>query len=331
MNCHNIIELLSEYADDLLDSKTKKDIRKHLMTCKDCSHEYSLMQRYIKKMTSLKTIKAPADFLQKVNNNINEKFSFKRFSRFLFYPLEVKIPLEAAGLVTTILLIIFIFGPFKNLKQSFVKEVPSITDESFELAKSEEQDSYNTKKTEHEPPMEMAKKVSGNFIDTEEFSEDPHELKEELSDNLSKAASIPLEISLILPASYTGKSLKKSRSSTPLKSKAYSLSSMTDMEKEAISKNEIKQDNVETISQNNENIILSVKKIINKLNGCIIKQEEFDTKSNIYYITVDIPSSNFSQMLSNLNKLGQLKKPVPDIKPSANQMLRNRINLINAK
>lgn len=106
MDCSRIKELLSEYADQALDLNTNEIVREHLSSCKACSEELAALRNCVKNISSLQQVKVPEDFLQKVHERIERRFEFEKIIRRLFVPLKVKIPLEFAGVLAVVVLVI---------------------------------------------------------------------------------------------------------------------------------------------------------------------------------------------------------------------------------
>ncbi len=69
MECSRVMELLSEYADDELDSETSDEIRKHMESCSSCKYEYELLMGVIDNCRRLGEVDLPGDF----NKNLHEK------------------------------------------------------------------------------------------------------------------------------------------------------------------------------------------------------------------------------------------------------------------
>ena len=66
-------------------------------------------EQYKKEMRSLEKIKAPDDFLGQVIARLDKVSLFERIKQFFFVPLRVKIPLQLAAAVTTIIVIFSVY------------------------------------------------------------------------------------------------------------------------------------------------------------------------------------------------------------------------------
>jgi len=116
-DCSEIRNLLSEYLDDALDAKAKALADEHLRTCPACREELDSLKTLVKGIGSLESVKAPADFLDRLHKRMERPSKISQMREWLFYPLRVKIPLQLAG-AAVIALILFSILP---LQQSSLK------------------------------------------------------------------------------------------------------------------------------------------------------------------------------------------------------------------
>ena len=114
MECAKIRDLLSEYIDGALDAQTKALIDAHLRICPKCSEELASLKTLIRELGSVESFKAPDDFLEKLHERLEPRFSFQKIVRLLFVPGRVKIPLEfatATAMAVLIFSILYIQQP----------------------------------------------------------------------------------------------------------------------------------------------------------------------------------------------------------------------------
>lgn len=105
MDCTRSRDRLSEYADGALDAETRADLEKHLSSCAECREELSSLQRLIRDLGSLPSVKPPADFLRQVHKRLEQPSRLRRLVGKLLFPLKFKIPLQLAGAVLAALLV----------------------------------------------------------------------------------------------------------------------------------------------------------------------------------------------------------------------------------
>ncbi len=110
MDCSAIQELLSEYIDGALDVKAKEAVEKHISTCENCNQELASLSAVVEELGSLDQVKAPADFLEKIHERMEPRFSIDRLIRKLFVPFHIKIPLELAAAATVTILVFFVLN-----------------------------------------------------------------------------------------------------------------------------------------------------------------------------------------------------------------------------
>ncbi len=109
MKCNQAKEFLSAYIDKMLDLVARKKLELHRNSCHGCTEELLTLKKYISEVGSLRPVKAPDDFLGKVNDRIKLRFEFEKITRALFIPVKIKLPLEAAGVVLTIVLVVITY------------------------------------------------------------------------------------------------------------------------------------------------------------------------------------------------------------------------------
>jgi hypothetical protein len=116
-DCSEIRTLLSEYLDDALDAKAKALADEHLRSCPACREELDSLKTLVKDLGSIESVRAPADFLDKLHKRMERPSRVSTLREWLFYPLRVKIPLQLAG-AAVVAFIIFSILP---LQQSSLK------------------------------------------------------------------------------------------------------------------------------------------------------------------------------------------------------------------
>jgi hypothetical protein len=117
MNCREIQELSSDYLDRRLTPSETALFREHLKVCPDCRGEVEELRKTVALVGSLDEIETGPDFLVRVNNKIDRGGWLRRFSRRLFAPWRIKIPLEAAALVAVTTLALYVYHRTPELPQ----------------------------------------------------------------------------------------------------------------------------------------------------------------------------------------------------------------------
>ena len=101
MECDKVKNLLSNYLENDLNDLQKAQVEYHINTCKSCQAEFESLKVMIRNLGDLKKVPAPKGLLEGIHADLGiepkKESLFKR----------IKIPLEAAGVLASIVLIIF--------------------------------------------------------------------------------------------------------------------------------------------------------------------------------------------------------------------------------
>lgn len=101
MRCEEVQDQLSLYLEDELEPAGRRAIEDHLGKCDRCRQEMALLWRTIGVLQTLEAIEVPPHLTAAVEASVNAREAswWRRVASWLFYPLHIKIPLEAAALV----------------------------------------------------------------------------------------------------------------------------------------------------------------------------------------------------------------------------------------
>ena len=109
MECKKIKSLLSEYLDRTLKNDLNRDIKEHLLSCKNCSNEFFLMKSIAGELAGLERMKAPNYLLSRVNQAVTEPTWFRKILEFIPGSGGFKVPMEFVTLTATVALVFLIF------------------------------------------------------------------------------------------------------------------------------------------------------------------------------------------------------------------------------
>jgi hypothetical protein len=91
---------LSDYLDDAVTPEEKTAIEKHLPTCAECRQALAELAATRRHVQSLPEVEPPPWLTGKIMAQVREQAEKKRgFFQWLFYPLHIKLPMEAVGLI----------------------------------------------------------------------------------------------------------------------------------------------------------------------------------------------------------------------------------------
>jgi hypothetical protein len=133
MNCENIKELLNAYIDNLLSEKEMGTVQAHIASCPSCKEELDELTQAVNLVRGLDRVVPPPWFSEQVMKNIRKEEKGKGIISRLFYPLYIKLPVQAFATIVIAVLAIYIYrttGPeMKPLMQSHpvLKESKAVT------------------------------------------------------------------------------------------------------------------------------------------------------------------------------------------------------------
>ena len=111
--------------DKTLENDTQREVKEHLLSCKDCSNDYFLIKSIAEEMKSMESYKAPSNLLNKVNLAIQKRPWYLRLPDFIPGSGGFRLPMEYVTLAATAMLVFFIVTSLYTDKQNEVMTVAS--------------------------------------------------------------------------------------------------------------------------------------------------------------------------------------------------------------
>jgi uncharacterized protein YoxC len=100
MGHNDIRHKLSEYIDGSITDQERTEIEAHLKTCRQCGDALQELQKTIEHIKTVEDIDPPAWMTQKIMATVRAEVGEKKsLFRRLFYPLAVKIPIQAIAVL----------------------------------------------------------------------------------------------------------------------------------------------------------------------------------------------------------------------------------------
>ncbi|MDH4232115.1 MAG: DUF2275 domain-containing protein [Nitrospirota bacterium] len=111
MECDKIQELLSAYLERTLSPAERERMDKHLGACPACAASLADLEKTLHYLHGLEDIVPPAWLTQQVMTRVKEESesSKKSLWKKLFFPLYIKLPLEAAGVFLIAVTALYVF------------------------------------------------------------------------------------------------------------------------------------------------------------------------------------------------------------------------------
>lgn len=110
MECKGIREKLSAYLEGALPSEEKRLIEEHLNFCQQCTSAVEDLKKTGEFLKNLEEVEPPAWMTKKIMATVRAEQERKRgIFRKLFYPLHIKVPIEAMATVLIAVLAVYVF------------------------------------------------------------------------------------------------------------------------------------------------------------------------------------------------------------------------------
>lgn len=338
MECPTIKELLSEYIDGILDSQTRALVEEHLSTCEECRKELASLKAVVEELGSLESVEAPRDFLEKLHERMEPRFTFRKVMRMLFVPARIKVPLEAA---TVLAIAILIFGGLHTDQPE--KQIAQLPEGSTQvrIAKRTPVDrvkpGLKTEAYEPQPALEQATvKQPGR-------ERKPIELVLLLETESPQSTHAPGRAKVAPPipekaarAIGEGKTDMTSRSTREITGQAVPDAEMKAgevgeekrvMELPMRETSTFKEKKGAPFSQFDE-ALFKVKNLIGLVDGKVVSIEYEEQTGQPRSIRAEIPSKSYDSFSEELGRLALLQAPVPTISDRDEDTIQLRIRFI---
>ena len=109
MNHNDIRHMLSEYIDGAVLPGDRAAIEEHLKTCEKCSEALKELRQTVAHIRSVEELDPPAWMTQKIMAKVRDEAGKKSWFQRLFFPLHIKLPLEAIGVLFIAVTALFIY------------------------------------------------------------------------------------------------------------------------------------------------------------------------------------------------------------------------------
>ncbi len=127
MTCDETRELLSALLDEALDAGERARVEAHLMSCPDCRRELDGLRATTGLLARVERARAPVGFVDRIMTQVRPVPWYRRLARALFFPLSIKLPLEAGAMVMVALLGVYLLQTTPELKDAARRDSPPPT------------------------------------------------------------------------------------------------------------------------------------------------------------------------------------------------------------
>src|SRR5262249_30322657 len=125
MTCDETKGLLSALLDEALDAGERARVEAHLVGCPDCRRELDGLRATTGLLARVERARAPVGFVDRVMTQVRPVPWYRRLGRALFFPLSIKLPLEAGALAMVAVLGVYRRQTTPELKDAGRHDAPS--------------------------------------------------------------------------------------------------------------------------------------------------------------------------------------------------------------
>jgi hypothetical protein len=328
MGCR-IRERLSAYLEDAVSREEKVLIEEHLRSCKECGADLADLIKTVERIKGLEEVEPPAWMTQKIMAELREEARpGKGILRRLFYPLHIKLPLQAVAALLVVGIALYVYrdiGPETRFAKAPSEESASHVPkrETFREDKAGSSAQRVPKKVSPEvttalekPPQERVpgKREAGtDKIKAVPRAPEPPGPSPLMREERETAASPPSNE----PATFAG----------ALKKEAKGEANRAAPELETTSEGKIGSLVLTVKVRELESAAKDVEKIIVALGGQIVERQSHDGRR---VFVIDLNTSKFDELIRKLKRIGDVGEKGLNAKGYEENM-RVRIETVEVK
>jgi len=281
MECNDIQEKLSAYIEGIISSEEKLLIDEHLKACQQCNESLADLKKALEYVQKLEEMEPPPWLTQKVMARVRSEAELKRgiFQR-LFYPLHIKLPIEAIAAIFIAITTVYIYKTI----QPEMKLAKAPLEKIRPRALLEEK--------ERTPPIDKGKPLPGKPAEQLMLAKE----KEIPVVEHVEAPKAPAKVAKrdeVVPSAGVVKKGELKREALPYELRARAL---IEGKREGISLT-INVKEIETASR-------EIEKAFVQLGGKIIKKEYFENKN---IIAAELDFKKVTELFEKLRPIGEVK------------------------
>jgi len=123
MTCHDSRERLSELLDEVLPVPERAEVEAHLVDCPECRRELERLRATVSLLQRVEPVRAPAGFVDRVMAAVRPVPWYRRLATWIFLPLSIKLPAEAAAMALVAILAVYLFQRDPELRRTVRPEL----------------------------------------------------------------------------------------------------------------------------------------------------------------------------------------------------------------
>ena len=168
MTCHESRERLSELLDEVLPAPERAEVDAHLADCPECRRELERLRATVSLLQRVEPARAPAGFVDRVMAAVRPVPWYRRLAAWIFLPLSIKLPAEAAAMALVAILAVYLFQRDPELQRA-IRPEPQGPPPRVEAPAPREEQPASSLAT---PPLKAGKVEKGTAVERarEKFS-----------------------------------------------------------------------------------------------------------------------------------------------------------------
>jgi hypothetical protein len=298
MECNDVQEKLSAYVEGIISPEERTLIDEHLTLCQKCCESLADLKKTVEYIHNLEDVEPPTWLTQKVIARIkSEAKSNKGLLQKLFYPLHIKLPIEAVAVIVIAVTALYIFKTIQPVVRLAKAPSEEVTTQSTLQEKDSFQKDLKSNENVIPPPHPLEKGGKGGF----EAEEPMPSKKPETEEKYQEAPKAPTPVAKqdkIRPS--TGAVAKNELKTEVLSREPKTLSEI----KGKIIILTINVKDIETAGK-------EIEKAFTQLGVRIIKTESFENKE---VVIAKLDSEKLKELFERLKRIGEIKENETDLK-----------------
>lgn len=154
MECQHVREKLSGYLEGALTGEEKRLVKEHLESCNSCQGALKDLEKTRDLLGNLEKVEPPAWMTQKIMARVREEADRRKgiFHK-IFYPLHIKIPIEALAMVFIAVIAVYVYRAVEpEIKQAAVP-LPASSPAREEKASRADEKPFSPRLTQKPPAV----------------------------------------------------------------------------------------------------------------------------------------------------------------------------------
>ena len=321
--CQDFEKRLPAYQEGLISGQDKKDLEDHLRSCESCRLALQDLNQTRDLLGRLQEVDPPPWLTRKVMARVREETEGKRgLFRRLFYPLHIKIPLEATASILVVVLAVYVFKatePEMPLLRAPSESISPIPKDFAYQRKGKEISRVPTAPTAPITPQNLETKTKGRLGEEQEASQ--------LSGSGTLGDDKKTESSESKPSPALGAAKKEKDRAQPGVVESREEQGKSTLDRSTVRETAVSKSTPMGITIQVRDVREAIKKALDLLQQVDAKNVQRETRVEIEMLTAAVASQTIPTLLDQLNTLGEVQAK-GHLPPTQEEPVSIRIEII---